>query len=166
MSHFVFGEFQTKQKIECSQEWIGDVLFSYDQGIDFFDGIFKMIRAHGKIPESERIVFCITSENQLKNSDDVLFPYDKFPDQMLVHEGTGRMDFVQRCQENLNILRNGLRDFIEKYRPARLRVFVSDGYDPEFECANTTLEGMLEDLEVQVIEDLFLEARVYEIELG
>ena len=166
MSHFVFGEFQTKQKIECSQEWIGDLLFSYDQGIDFFDGIFKRIRAHGKIPESERIVFCITSENQLKNSDDVLFPYDKFPDQMLVHEGIGRMNFVQRCRDNLNILRNGLRDFIEKYSPAGLRVFVSDGYDPDFECVKTTLEEMLDDLEAQVIEDFFLKARVYEIKLG
>ena len=125
-----------------------------------------MIRAHGKIPESERIVFCITSESQPKNSDDVLFPYDKFPDQMLVHRGADRLDFVQRCRDNLNLLRNGLRDFIEKYSPARLRVFVSDGYDPEFECAKTTLEEMLDDLEAQVIEDFFLEAKVYEIELG
>ena len=44
-------------------------------------------------------------------------------------------------------------------------MFVSDGYEPEFECANTTLEEMLDDLEAQVIEDFFLEARVYEIEL-
>ena len=166
MSHFVFGEFQTEQRMDCSQEWIGDLLFSYNQGIDFFDGIFKMICAHGELSKSERIVFCITSENQLKNSDDVLFPYDKFPDQMLVHEGTGRMDFVRLCRDNLKLLRNGLRDFIEKYRPARLRVFVSDGYEPEFECANTTLEEMLDDLEAQVIEDFFLEAKVYEIELG
>ena len=165
MSHFIFGEFETRYRVKWPTEWIGGLLFSYDQGINFFDGIFKMIHTHGNLPERERIVFCITSENQMKNSDDVLFPYDKFPEQMLVHKGEGRMDFIHLCRGNLNLLRNGLRDFIEKYRPVSLRIFVSDGYDPEFERVETTLEGMLDDLEAQVIEDFFLEARVYDLEM-
>ena len=77
----------------------------------------------------------------------------------------GRMDFIHLGRGNLNLLRNGLRDFIEKYRPVSLRIFVSDGYDPEFERVETTLEGMLDDLEAQVIEDFFLEARVYDLEM-
>lgn len=165
MSHFIFGEFQTKHKISYSTEWITSLLFSFDQKIDFFNGISKMIQANSKISENERVIFCITSENQLKNSDDVLFPYDKFPDQLLIHAGVGRVDFIKKCRDNLNILKNGLVDFIKEYRPIVLRVFVSDAYDIEFECVETTLDGLIDDLEEQVIEDFFLDSKIYEIRI-
>ena len=44
-------------------------------------------------------------------------------------------------------------------------MFVSDAYDIEFECVETTLDGLIDDLEEQVIEDFFLDSKIYEIKI-
>lgn len=63
------------------------------------------------------------------------------------------------------MIRNGLSGFIKEYQPIALRIFVSDAYDLDFELVETTLDGFIDDLEKQVIEDFFLDSKIYEVRL-
>ncbi len=48
-------------------------------------------------------LFALTSRNQATNSDDLLFPYDKYTNEQLFADNT-RECFSQCCEKNLKTL--------------------------------------------------------------
>ena len=97
MSYFLFGAFNAVHNEEQLQQikvygWKNDIYIWFDDEITFYEDIQRMLieqKAKGKIR------FAITSKNQMYNSSDLLFPFDKFESKTLFADGTGEL--YRRC---------------------------------------------------------------------
>lgn len=163
MSHFLYGEFKSQNKVrdEIKSFNNDEIFFCFNKSIDFFDDIFKMVKDHSILYPYVN-VFCITSIRQQCNSEDILFPDDKYDIRKVINE-YGRKEFENLCSENLKLLQEELELFIEEYHPKNLRIYVSDAYDIDFVVTKCTLEEMINDILYQVIDDFFLDSKIYEI---
>ena len=98
MSHFVFGCFNsdvvTSEVIDELKTGAQnrDVFIWFDSQLEFYSDISKMIKEQGGKGE---FLFALTSRNQPSNSDDLLFPYDKYTNEQLFADET--REYFSRC---------------------------------------------------------------------
>ena len=167
MSHFIFGWFNsavlgseiTDELKKIAQK--KDVFIWFDNGIDFYSDISKMIKEQGG---KGKVLFALTSRNQPNNSDDLLFPYDKYTNEQLFADKT-REYFSQCCKENLKILFWYLKEMIQRLQPKLFDVFITEGYDCDFIKKSITLDEMEFDIQQQVLTSFSIESCVYQIKV-
>lgn len=96
MSHILFGDFESqiinqdlinKVKEKLLHE---NILILFDHELDFSQEIEKMLDEHRS---GNTHKFCITTTLQEYNSDDLLFPYDKYSNEELFPNGEDRVVF-------------------------------------------------------------------------
>lgn len=167
MSHIVFGCFNTdKFKMDCICELkkntiLKQVYFWFDSEIDFYPDILLMRneqKAKGKC------AFSMTSKNQQYNSDDLLFPYDKFTNEQLFADET-RKEFNKYCRQNLKDTFDCLQEFIYVFNPKDFEIFITDVYDNKFNRKKMNLDEIERDSFSQVISSFSLESSIYSVSL-
>lgn len=167
MSHFIFGCFnsdivvsgQTEELKKMAQK--KDVLIWFDNEIDFYPDITKMIKEQGG---EGCVLFTLTSRNQPSNSDDLLFPYDKYTNEQLFEDKT-REYFSQCCKDNLETLFWCLQVMIQRLKPRLFQVFVTEGYDCNFIKKCMILDEMKSDIQQQVLTSFSLDSCIYQIKI-
>ena len=105
MSYFLFGAFNSVNNVKKLQQikangLENDIYIWFDEEITFYKDIQRMLteqKAKGKIR------FAITSKNQMYNSSDLLFPFDKYESKVMFADGSGEL-YRRCCRDNLNIL--------------------------------------------------------------
>ena len=75
--------------------------------------------------------FVITSKNQPCNSSDVLFPFDKYTNEVLFADKS-RNFYKKCCRENIDILFDCLKNLINLLHIKQIEIFVVEGYDDNF----------------------------------
>lgn len=134
MSHFVVGCFNsdvvTSEVIDELKTGAQnrDVFIWFDSQLEFYSDISKMIKEQGG---KGKFLFALTSRNQPSNSDDLLFPYDKYTNEQLFADET-REYFSRCCKKNLEILFWCLKEMIQKLQPKLFELFITEGYDCNF----------------------------------
>ncbi|WP_138305825.1 MULTISPECIES: hypothetical protein [unclassified Clostridium] len=167
MSHFIFGCFKSDVVVPQIADELKkmaqkkEVFIWFDNEIDFYSEISKMAKEQGG---KGKVLFALTSRNQPCNSDELLFPYDKYTNEQLFADKT-REYFSQCCQENLEILYWCLKEMVQRLRPKLFEVFITEGYDCDFTRKNITLDEMMLDIQQQVLTSFSIESCVYQIEV-
>lgn len=166
MSHFLFGDFSTcmhdkllTKKLR-EQLHASGVLLYLDDEIDFCQDIRIMLRENAC--QNQRC-FILATELQRYNSDDLLFPYEKYSEEYLFPAGNDRSTFNRACLENLKTLEWSLSTIIDVYQASFFRVFVVDGYDDEFEIRTCDISQMMDDIANQVERSLSLNSVIYRV---
>lgn len=167
MSHIVFGCFNADiaavgmadelKKVAREK----DVLVWFDSEVNFYSDISKMVKEQGG---KGKVLFALTSRRQPSNSDDLLFPYDKYTNEQLFADKT-REYFSQCCKDNLEILFWCLKEMIQRLRPKLFEVFVTEGYDCDFTKKNMILGEMESDIQQQVLTSFSIESSIYQIKV-
>ena len=149
MSYFLFGTFneifdqdmqeKVKKYGESEQLYIW-----FNEEITFYEEINRMLLEQGA---KGNTIFAITSVNQRYNSDDVLFPFDKF--------------YKKCCQENLEILFTFFKKLKELSQTIQMKIFVVEGYDDMFFSKSCTLDEMKKDLLYQIEEKASINSYIY-----
>ncbi len=167
MSHILFGDFKSdyinKDLIEKLRKEVlkKGVLFHFKDEINFYNDVNRMIQENVNINNN---TFCITSVNQKYNSDDLLFPYDKYTDEELFpNTEEDRTQFEKLCCQNIMILKNGISKMRELLQTQNLRVFIVEGYDDNFSIIKCSEDEMFQDILKQVINSFNLKPKIYEI---
>lgn len=167
MSHIVFGDFKLDLMNEHSFEklrkeaYSKGVLFHFNDEINFYKDIRKMLLENVDIDNN--CIFCITSSNQEYNSDDLLFPDDKYTEEELFPDGDDRKHFEDLCFQNIIILKNAILSLSEVLNVSNLRVFVVGGYDDNFITMKCNEAEMAQDIFEQVINSFNLKSKIYKI---
>jgi hypothetical protein len=168
MSHILFGDFVTKQfnleQINNIKSYSSErsIYYWFNKEINFYSDIHTMLKEQLELENS--INFCITTSLQPTNSDDLLLPYDKYNSKTLFPNGVNeRKDFNKYCKVNLDNFYNTFLYFYRTLNPERIRVFITEGYDCNFEVKKCTIEMMIQDIEIQVMESHMLDSIIYEI---
>lgn len=164
MSYFIFGSFDLNQNKSSLQDVkiFGkrkDVYFWFDEEITFYNDIARMCLEQNSCGNMQ---FALTSFNQKYNSSDLLFPYDKYTNEELFKDKS-REFFCQCCHNNLNIVFDCLKKFMEVSNPSHLEIFVTEGYDDAFQRKRCTLSEMKEDLLSQIEAASFIDSCIYQI---
>lgn len=147
MSYFLFGAFNAVYNEEQLQQikvygWENDIYIWFDDEITFYEDIQRMLteqKAKGKIR------FAITSKNQMYNSSDLLFPFDKFESKTMFADGTGEL-YRRCCRDNLNILFDFLDKMFEIFHMEQTEIYIVEGYDVVFRKKVCSMEEMKEDI--------------------
>lgn len=147
MSYFLFGAFHAVHNEEQLQQikvygWENDIYIWFDDEITFYEDIQRMLteqKAKGKIR------FAITSKNQMYNSSDLLFPFDKFESKTMFADGTGEL-YRRCCRDNLNILFDFLDKMFEIFHMEQTEIYIVEGYDVVFRKKVCSMEEMKEDI--------------------
>lgn len=167
MSHIIFGDFFSEKTDSLSRKKIEDELVKngvyifFDKQMNFYDDIYQMLKEH---PSGiSNISFCLTSTYQKYNSEDLLYPYDKYTLEELFPDGLeGRRErYEELSLKNLSQLKNSISIMLDIFEPHFFRVFTTSGYDTEFDVFNCTKEGMIHDIFRQVNEGFELRSRIY-----
>lgn len=167
MSHIVFGDFKIDLMNEACFEQIKKnayskgVLFHFNDEVSIYKDINRMIQENDDT--SNNCIFCITSNNQEFNSDDLLFPYDKYTDDELFPYEDDRKHFEELCFQNIMTLKNTISSLREVLNVSNLRVFVVEGYDDNFITMKCTNAEMIQDIFYQVINSFNLRSKIYKI---
>lgn len=167
MSHFMFGQFDSDDFLEQTQDRAKKELQNmnlnvfFNQELDFCNDIKKMISENGA---GICFRFCITSIEQEFNSDDAIFPYEKYSDSELFPNGDDRTAFNEICESNIRVLKQALEKIIEIMQMKNIRLFVVDGYDNSFTTLCCSLDNMFDDILKQVKTSFSLKSTIYEIE--
>ena len=124
----------------------GAVMYTLNQSSgkndSFYEDIQRMLieqKAKGKIR------FAITSKNQMYNSSDLLFPFDKFESKTMFADGTGEL-YRRCCRDNLNILFDFLDKMFEIFHMEQTEIYIVEGYDVVFRKKVCSMEEMKEDI--------------------
>lgn len=166
MSHILFGDFESqiinqdlinKVKEKLLHE---NILILFDHELDFSQEIEKMLDEHRN---GNTHKFCITTTLQEYNSDDLLFPYDKYSNEELFPNGEDRVIFEKICLENLLILEKVINEMRELLSTKFLRIIVTEGYDTEFSIVRCSIHELVNEIQMQVINSFFLRSTIYEI---
>lgn len=167
MSHFIFGCFNsdvvaseiTDELKKMAQK--KDVFIWFDNEIDFYSEISRMIKEQGGKGD---VLFALTSRKQPSNSDDLLFPYDKYTNEQLFADKK-REYFSKCCKENLSILYWCFKEMVQRLQPKVFEVFITEGYDCDFTKKSITLDEMEFDIQQQVLTSFSIESCVYQIKV-
>lgn len=166
MSHILFGDFylnELKSLVieELKSKWLlKGIIIMFDDEILFNKELCSMLDKHSRV---EKKRFCITTTIQKFNSDDILFPYDKYSRNELFPNGDDRTYFEKVCLDNLLILQEVICDLKEILELKELRIFITEGYDTEFVTKRCSVQKMISDIDSQVIKAFVLESVIYEI---
>jgi len=167
MSHIIFGDCTLS---DCGREkikelkrysWGFDVYYWFEEEITFYPDVLVMLKENDR--KGNLIKFCITSKNQKYNSEDLLLPYDKYTKEELFPDENDRVIFEELCGNNLDILFDTLSYFLKELKPKRLRIFVTEGYDCEFEVVRCDLKSMLKRIREQSIAYSMIDSTIYEL---
>lgn len=169
MSHILFGEFSTElfeleliKKVKLLARSNGLFIY-FEEEIDFYSDIQRMLLENNY--SQCNYFFYLTSESQPQNSEDILFPYEKYLKTDLFPNGNERGVFNDICRENLNNLLGILIEFVNIFNPNLLRIFVTVGYDDKFKIQKCSIKDMIDDIYSQVISTICLDSKIYEIQL-
>ena len=166
MSHIIFGDFyarnNNRKNINQLKEklFLSDVLFLNGNEISFSADIERMLKEN--VNTTTNMFFCLTTTKQKYNSDDLLFPYNKYSEEELFPNGENRDEFERKCFENLKIYQDSINNIIHMLSVIEMRIFITEGYDNKFEvmrCNN--VEEMVEDIKKQVHNFFSLESKIY-----
>jgi hypothetical protein len=162
MSYFLFGTFneifdqdmqeKVKKYGESEQLYIW-----FNEEITFYEEINRMLLEQGA---KGNTIFAITSVNQRYNSDDVLFPFDKYSNEILFADKS-RKFYKKCCQENLEILFTFFKKLKELSQTIQMKIFVVEGYDDMFFSKSCTLDEMKKDLLYQIEEKASINSYIY-----
>lgn len=164
MSYFLFGTFDlsgNKSALKTIKSYgkQQNIYFYLDNEIDFYDEIFRMCKEQNL---DQKVIFSITSYNQPYNSDDLLFPYDKFTQEELFNDQT-RKKFENYCEKNIEILFGFLQKMIDILNLNDLNIVVVEGYDTSFEKRRCSLNQLKENLLSQIEKEGFIQSCIYSI---
>lgn len=168
MSHILFGSCIIQNEHFEEMDRVKQYMSKYginiwiDKEIDFYNDVHIIIAEYNK--EKYNHVFCLTSKNQLTNSDDLLFPYDKYTNEELFPNGEDRTTFNKYCEKNLLELGNCLIYFKDVIAPHNLRIFLTEGYNNLFKIIYGNIDDMINDVLEQVKQTHFLDSSIYFIE--
>lgn len=162
MSYFLFGAFNAVHNEEQLQQikvygWENDIYIWFDDEITFYKDIQRMLteqKAKGTIR------FAITSKNQMYNSSDLLFPFDKFESKTMFADGTGEL-YRRCCRDNLNILFDFLDKMFEIFHMEQTEIYIVEGYDVAFRKKVCSMEEMKEDILWQAEYTQDIESSIY-----
>lgn len=151
MSYFLFGAFNLVNNVKKLQQikangLENDIYIWFDEKITFYKDIQRMLteqKAKGKIR------FAITSKNQMYNSSDLLFPFDKCESKIMFADGSGEL-YRRCCRDNLNNLFIFLDNMFKALYMEQVEIYVVEGYDVAFHKKVCSMEEMKEDILWQV----------------
>lgn len=163
MSCYLFGTFDVfEQKIKINE------LVEYAKNKDVYFW-FSEKNIPNEIKEmcieqniNGKMSFFVSSANQPTNSSDLLLPFDKYTNEELFRDKS-RKFYKQCCKDNLSILFSCLQYMIALLKPAKLEIFLTEGYDNNFLRKKCTLNDMKEDIYRQIIVDAECDSSVYQI---
>lgn len=168
MSCFIFGDFFSERADDLSRGKIWDDLvkggvyiFFDEQMNDVYNEILQMLKEHPS--NHSNVSFCLTSINQKYNSEDLLYPFDKYTEEELFPDGAegNREIYMQLCLENLNPLKDAITKILDVFEPKSFRFFTTVGYDTEFDVCYCTKDEMTDDIYRQVTEEIELDSKIY-----
>lgn len=107
-----------------------------------------------------KIRFAITSKNQMYNSSDLLFPFDKCESKIMFAEGSGEL-YRRCCRDNLNILFNFLDNMFKAFYMEQVEIYIVEGYDVAFHKKVCSIEEMKEDILWQVEHTQNIDSSIY-----
>ena len=125
MSYFLFGAFNSVNNVKKLQQikangLENDIYIWFDEKITFYKDIQRMLteqKAKGKIR------FAITSKNQMYNSSDLLFPFDKYESKVMFADGSGEL-YRRCCRDNLNILFDFLDNMFKAIYMEQVEIYI------------------------------------------
>lgn len=167
MSHIIFGDFHkdsVNHHIKSALKnalLIDGILVYLNEEVDFNTDVTRMLKENSI--DLNNGVFCITSITQKYNSEDLLFPYDNYAEDELFPNGEDRTTFELICLDNLQPLNKGIKKLRDTLQPENLRIFVTMGYDDNFNNLKCSQAAMIEDIGKQVIRSFDLESKIYEL---
>ena len=162
MSYFLFGTFsalQDEKIIQNIKEYAKekDIYIWFNEEITFCNDIQRMIIEQ---KSKGNMQFAITSTNQPWNSSDVLFPFDKTNSEVLFSDETG--EFYKRiCRSNINILFACLNKMKSLFDMNDWEIFVVEGYDNVFHKKKGNLDGIKNDLLLQIVDKKTIDSCIY-----
>lgn len=162
MSYFLFGAFNSVNNVKKLQQikangLENDIYIWFDEEITFYKDIQRMLteqKAKGKIR------FAITSKNQMYNSSDLLFPFDKYESKVMFADGSGEL-YRRCCRDNLNILFDFLDNMFKAIYMEQVEIYIVEGYDVAFHKKVCVIEEMKEDILWQVEHTQNIDSSIY-----
>lgn len=162
MSYFLFGAFNSVNNVKKLQQikangLENDIYIWFDEEITFYKDIQRMLteqKAKGKIR------FAITSKNQMYNSSDLLFPFDKYESKVMFADGSGEL-YRRCCRDNLNILFDFLDNMFKAIYMEQVEIYIVEGYDVAFHKKVCGIEEMKEDILWQVEHTQNIDSSIY-----
>lgn len=162
MSYFLFGAFNSVNNVKKLQQikangLENDIYIWFDEKITFYKDIQRMLteqKAKGKIR------FAITSKNQMYNSSDLLFPFDKYESKVMFADGSGEL-YRRCCRDNLNILFDFLDNMFKAIYMEQVEIYIVEGYDVAFHKKVCGIEEMKEDILWQVEHTQNIDSSIY-----
>ena len=164
MSYFIFGSFnfgENKSRLQDVKNYCKrkDVYFWIDEEIKFYNDVGLMCFEQSSFGN---VKFALTSFNQKYNSSDLLFPYDKYTEEDLFQDKSGKY-FRECCERNLNIVFDCLEQLTKISSLFCLEIFVVEGYDDVFQRKRCTWNEMKKDLLYQIQTASFIDSCIYQI---
>ena len=162
MSYFLFGTFNAswdEKKLQQVKTYgkNKNIYIWFNEEIDFYKDIYSMLNEQNS---KGKIKFAITSENQPCNSSDVLFPFDKFTNEVLFEDET-RGFFKKCCRENIDILFDCLKKMFDMLHIVQCEIFIVEGYDDVFQRKMCSLDEMKRDILGQIEESADIVSCIY-----
>lgn len=138
------------------------MLLYLNKEFDFHTEIRRMLEEHPL--QFNEYAFFLTSIAQKVESDDLLTPFSDYSQEELFPNGyNDRAIFERTCEKQLKPLETALRTMRDVGRLENLRVFISSGYDTEFEFVEMTIDELMGDLSAQACEQPVFDSRIYQI---
>lgn len=164
MSYFLFGSFNSvydKELLEQVKSYASEknIYIWFNEEITFYQEIHRMLEEQ---KSGGNINFAITSENQTRNSSDVLFPFDKFSSDVLFADES-RNFYKQCCRDNINILFDCLKNLINSLYIRQAEIFVVEGYDDIFRKKVCSIDELKQDLLCQIEDKVSIESCIYHV---
>lgn len=96
----------------------------------------------------------------------IYYTFDKYGEDELFSDGIegDRERYEQLCLQNLTRLQNSVTKILEFLEVKFFRIFITDGYDTEFDVCCCAIEEMIKDIYRQVKEDIGLNSKIYLLE--
>ena len=162
MSYFLFGSFNStydKELLEQVKSYANEknIYIWFNEEITFYKEMQRMLEEQ---KSNGNIRFAITSENQPRNSSDVLFPFDKVANDVLFADES-RNFYKQCCRDNINLLFNCLKNLINLLHIRQIEIFVVEGYDDTFGKKVCGIDELKQDLLCQIEEKVSIESCIY-----
>lgn len=162
MSYFLFGSFNAIHNKKLLQQIKSygnknNIYVWFNEEIAFYKEIQRMLEEQ---KSKGNITFAITSKNQPRNSSDVLFPFDKFTNEMLFSDES-RNFYKKCCEDNLDILFDCLKKLVDLLYIRQAEIFVVEVYDDTFCKKICSMDEMKKDLLCQIENNVFIDSCVY-----
>lgn len=164
MSHFIFGTFcldETKKYIveDLKEELSAWGIILTVNEFPYFEDISRMLNEN--LYASDVTKFALSSVRQPYNSDDILYPYDKYSNQELFDDSDNQIKFKELCLNHLNVLKKIINTINDNPYTTKVQIMISEGYDNHFLTQYMTVEEMVRDIYSQVISSFSLESKIY-----